>query len=439
MRRAMHFIETGNPQEGTFYDHPYMGQILLGTFLEISNYQNSSISTEPQSLENLYWLPRIFVGILAMIDTLLIYKIAQMKFNHKIALIAALLFSVMPFTWIFRRILLDSMLMPFLLGSILLAMYYGNSNGKRWLIPLSGVLLGIAIFTKIPVITFIPLVAWIVYQKQRKILDIFLVVIPSSMIPLMWPLNSLLSGHSDLFLKDVFWQIQRESSIFGITKFFLLIDPMLFVLGVCGIGYCIILKNKFVLFWAMPFFAFISLVGFKQYFHWIPLIPLFCMCGSFFIVSLCEKIKHNKIKTLIPASIIISGLIITGFVITQDASSSQFAALSYAIKNNSNETILASPVYSWVLEYFYNFQNTPNDYSYILYHPIEPKEFTMISDSHFLLDRTRGKNIQLVYDNSIPVVVFESNMNDNLIYGVSNFRFAIESSYIEIRHGVWES
>src|SRR5690242_15968241 len=82
----------------------------------------------------------------------------------------------MPMTWLLRRILLDSILMPFLLSSILFAVYYhhhnnntstkyskitSNKNKRIATILLSGIFLGLAIFTKIPAFTMIPLVGFL--------------------------------------------------------------------------------------------------------------------------------------------------------------------------------------------------------------------------------------------------------------------------------------
>ena len=76
------------------------------------------------SIEMLYLVPRVLIGLLAILDTFLVYKIAGRKYNNRtIALIASILFAVMPITWVLRKILLESLLLPLLLLSILLALY----------------------------------------------------------------------------------------------------------------------------------------------------------------------------------------------------------------------------------------------------------------------------------------------------------------------------
>ena len=141
-------------------------------------------SGDVASISMLYLIPRILMGILAVVDTFLIYKIADKRYGKKIALVSAALFAVMPISWIFRRILLDSILLPFLLLSILAALYSKDSKYKIPLVLLSGVFLGLAIFTKIPAFTIMPLVGSLVFfynHKRLKMLGLWL--IPAIMIP----------------------------------------------------------------------------------------------------------------------------------------------------------------------------------------------------------------------------------------------------------------
>src|SRR5919202_3682755 len=215
LRRAMYMIEYLSPQDPSSrfdhsqvstssYDHPYFGQLFLAGVFRLIGYPGL-LDPKPgdaiHSVEMLYFIPRVLMGLLAVVDTFLIYKIAEVRYNRKVAFIASILFAVMPITWITRRIVLDSILMPFLLSSILFAVYYnknnntttrkkdsknknniislgddddGSSNNSRSnnnnnkskknisLILLSGIFLGLAIFTKIPAFTMIPLVGYLI-------------------------------------------------------------------------------------------------------------------------------------------------------------------------------------------------------------------------------------------------------------------------------------
>jgi len=116
MRRAMHVLDGQSPQEGAFYDHPLFGQTFLAGVLGSIGYPHSlSPSADANSISMLYVVPRIIMGLLAVADTFLIYKIAGKRYGQNVAFVSAALFAVMPMSWIFRRILLDSILLPFLL------------------------------------------------------------------------------------------------------------------------------------------------------------------------------------------------------------------------------------------------------------------------------------------------------------------------------------
>jgi asparagine N-glycosylation enzyme membrane subunit Stt3 len=103
-------MEGLGPQEAYYYDHPFFGQIFLGAIFKIIGYPESlNPSADLHSIESLYQVPRVLMGILAVIDTFFIYKISERMYNRNVALFASILFAVMPSTWFTRMILLDSM------------------------------------------------------------------------------------------------------------------------------------------------------------------------------------------------------------------------------------------------------------------------------------------------------------------------------------------
>jgi hypothetical protein len=444
MRRAMNLIETGNPQESYLYDHPYFGQIILAGVLKISDYPPKEISTDASFLQNLYLIPRLFMGLLVILDTFLIYQIAKEKFEKNTALLSSTLFAVMPFTWIFNRILLDSLLLPFLLSSILLAIYFSKIKGHLWFAPLSGIMLGLAIFTKIPSFVFIPLLIWIIFQKRKNLKDVLFWIIPVLLIPLLWPAHSISLDQFDLWIKDLVWQSQRSNSVIDLFKHFILIDPILFVLGIGGIIYSGVARNKFVLLWFFPFMIFLSVIGFKQYFHWIPLIPIFCIASSIWLLNFPKHFKmiySQKIQKIIIGFILIFGFSSTILLISNDLSNNQFQALSFVLENyNDQSTLLASPVYSWILSDIFHNPNVPSDYSQILFEPPQTNHLTLIADPHFMLDLKRGVELQNAYNYTKSVKFFKGTVRefDTSVYPFSNMMMTLEEGPIDIRRGEWK-
>ena len=275
MRRAMHVMEGLGPQEAYYYDHPFFGQIFLGSILMVVGYpQSLSPSADLASIGLLYEVPRTLMGILAIIDTFLIYKISERLYNRNVALFASVLFAVMPTAWFTRMILLDSILLPFLLSSILLAVHTRtsksdnsdrrkNNYSNNILIVLSGILLGTAIFTKIPAFTIIPLIAFLIYRNNgRRLKGLVMWFIPVIAIPLLWPAQSITVGTFSSWTSDVLWQINRENAGLPWIVFLLAItDPFILVVGFAGLVYSFIRRDLFIILWILPFMTFLGFMG----------------------------------------------------------------------------------------------------------------------------------------------------------------------------------
>jgi hypothetical protein len=105
--------------------HPYFAQLLVAGALAIIGYPDSLHPSfgDVHSTETLWLVPRVLMGLLAVVDTFLVYIIDVLRYNNNrtIALIASILFAVTPFRWTIRRIWLESIQLPFLLCSILFA------------------------------------------------------------------------------------------------------------------------------------------------------------------------------------------------------------------------------------------------------------------------------------------------------------------------------
>jgi hypothetical protein len=387
MQRAMQVLEGEGLHEprnifAHFYDHPFFGQIFLAGMLGATGYPNSlpmPSLISINSIEMFYLVPRLFMGILAIIDTFLVYKISEYRYNRNVALIASILFAVMPATWLLRKILLESLLLPLLLSSILFAVYYSsrkmsnpsttadyvkmnldqkvktkNNNNFMILPMISGIFLGLAIFVKIPIITMTPLVAYLILSRRRdKSRRAFWVwIIPVILIPMIWPIYSILVGDFDQLLEDLAWntqrgQVQLDSAVSSILanslKYIFQIDPVIFSLGIAGIIFSEIKRDAFILLWAIPIIVFLFLINFVSFFHLIPLLPLFCIAAAKMTIDLSNRIKNIKVRKIIPFAIIsaigIFGLVSTTMLITSNVTSSYFKVYSFLVSYVANQTL----------------------------------------------------------------------------------------------------
>jgi hypothetical protein len=441
MRRAMHVLEGYGPQEASFYDHPYFGQLFLAGLLAITGYPDSlSISPSMQSIESLYAVPRVWMGILAVADTFLIYMISAGRYGKRVALISSILFAVMPITWLTRRVLLDSILLPFLLTSILFAIYAKSATGskKSALVLLSGIFLGTAIFTKIPIFTMIPLVGYLVYSSSMgfgkpKLLGLWF--IPVILIPMIWPIYSIANDRFDLWQRDVVWQTQRQSEGFAsIVRDFLFFDPVLLILGAAGFVYAAVKKELFVLLWLAPFVAFMSIIGYVQYFYWIPILPVFSIAGAKIIDKI--SIVRQRLPFAAIAAIGIFGLVSTALLVTTNVTSAQFEAAALVAGSVNNETtIVSSPVYSWIFIYVFDKEHSFTDYRDLLFHPVETRNMLLISDEHFKYNLGEGRQLQEAYDKTTNVAIFKGNVSNYDLgqYPYTNMAANYEGSNIEVR------
>jgi hypothetical protein len=476
MRRAMHILDGHGLQEmyDSFaaYEHPYFGPLFLAAVLGLIGYPHSLYSSpDAQSIEILHVIPRLLMGFLAVVDTFLIFKIAELRYNRKVGFIASLLFAVMPSTWLIRSIWLESIQLPFILSSILFAIYLNrqtknieNNNNENWhwkkilLIVLSGMSLGLAIFTKLPAFTMIPLVGFLILKNGNNRRNVLLLwIIPVILIPAIWPAYSIYAGQFSSWLQGVYFQTHRESHpLYESMYNFFKIDPVLLILGTVGLLFGAIKKDLLILLWVIPFLIFLLFIGYVSYYHLIPLIPAFCIGAARIIDYLPSKITNRKIQRTLYSGIVVGvgifGLVTTVMLITVNLNTFYFEAaafLSQHLTKNTNDTgnritVIANPFYLWIPQYVFHLRH-----DYVPYHGIESiktnKSF-LIVDNSFLHGIREDEKLQkissLLYGNKSSTIKF-GNLDENGVNIISNnISNSIQQkqvqNLIDIRHK-WES
>ena len=472
VRWALHYLAGLGPQERQLYDHPYFGQIFLAGVFKLIGYPDSlqpsanGSDNAGKSIETLWLVPRVLMGLLAVVDTFLIYKISEYRYNNrKVAFIASILFAVMPLSWLTRRIWLDNIQLPFLLSSILFAVYpysfkrnsskeveeeenndsnsssnssqgqINNNNAKRNIVTalLSGIFLGLAIFTKIPAIIMVPMVGFLIFtannsniinrdkgkatKENSKLRSIILFrsnknlkalglwFIPVILIPAIWPAYAMSVNQFDDWLNGVYYQTNRTtvklSPLFdGLSDLFG-IDPVLMILGAVGFIFMASVKRDILLLlWIIPFLIFYYLLGHFTFFYFNLLIPAFCIAAAGFIVEVSNKFTRKKLllrqQQILPFVIIsvigIFGFISTILLSTPNASSFQIKTAAFVAQylndnknissNNGNDrlTIISSQIYSWIFRYVFDDANALN---YRDYTSIKGDKYLLILDRYF--------------------------------------------------------
>ncbi len=457
LNRTVRVLQGESPQEPVtstgFYDHPYFGQLFLAGILKMIDYPylfNSSFNPiiNINSIENLYLFPRVLMGVLAVIDTFLIFKIVERRYDRRVAFVASVFFSVMPITWITRWILLDNIQLPFILSSILFSLYLVNKDGgklnyiknnKRSILLnlLSGVFLGLAIFTKIPAFAIIPVVSYFIYKNNTNKKYLILWFIPVILIPLIWPIYSVSANEFDLFMKGIAIQSNREEHVplFDFTgeqsdnplRILFAIDPVFMIIGVIGFIYAIIKRDILVLLWIIPFLIWLQYIGFVSFFHLMMLLPVFCISSAKLVVDLCTTIGNKVISiklvlSTIVLSIVIFGLFYTSQIITLNVNSSFFNLalfLTQHLPNNSDNVetervtlITGETTPSWI--YWQLLDKNVYTQPYWEKTPINTKMIMIVIEDGFYLwkddeqDKEHLQKIVHLYNNTKTVLSLES-------------------------------
>lgn len=504
MRRAMHVLEGMGAQDpvnrfdhaqdsSSSYDHPYFGPIFLAGVLGAIGYPKSVTFSSPpldalHTVMTLYLVPRILMGVLAIVDTLLIFKIAERRYNRTVAIIASILFAVMPLSWLTRRIYLDTILMPFLLSSILFALYRANNLSQKYnasirvrtLVPviLSGILLGLAIFTKTPAFAMVAVVGFLIYthnNKNWKVLGLWF--IPVILIPLIWPAYSIWVGQFNEWLNGALWQgTQRQQStlvskeqhqILGSFSSILAMDPVLVAAGIAGVVFVSMKKDFLLLLWLISFLIFGYLIGWISYFHFVLVLPVFCIAVAVLIDAVSKRIRRNKAiqQKLLVFAITLTigtfGLMSTIMLITNNFFLTQFGAAAFVAQNmqhisnysfdnkatnenntnsNNDVTIISSPIYTWL--FTYNF-----GYSHVFHtrdtSDIKTKKVILIVDAEYrhvlskieVEDQNQIERLQKIYDRANTVATFGDTgvRYDFKMYPYTNIRECEISPTTEIQ------
>jgi hypothetical protein len=420
IRRAMHVLSGFGPQEALLYDHPYFAQLFMAGVFYIINYPtvlNPTVDSV-ESIKMIFQVPRIIMAAIALVDTALVYLISKYWYNNRtIAIAASTFFAVMPFADPIRRVLLESVQLPFFLLSILFAVcskkisVTSSSNiDKRqvFFVMLSGVFLGLAIFTKIPIFTMIPLIVFIIYKNSKIKKILILWVMPVIIIPLLWPAYALYKSQLNLWFDGIHFQTHRGvQTMFDIIKYHFQNDPVLLSLGLIGIAFSVIKKDSFILIWTVPFIVFLYFVGFVSYWHIVPLVPLFCIAASSLIYNISQLIHYRNIQKALPFVLLLGISIYSIYaygavIMTSNNNSAHYHAVAFIVKylndnahdetgNNDKIFLISNPFYSWIPKYVFNLDNY-QAVDYLDNVSIKAKKVLMLLDSSW---EQRAKNNML--------------------------------------------
>jgi hypothetical protein len=96
----------------------------------------------------------------------------------------------------------------------------------------SGIFLGLSIFTKVPVVSIIPAIGFIVYTNTKNLKLFSLWIVPVITIPLIWPVYAISINEFNSWVDGVIYQTERkDTTIVDFVEKILNIDPVFLLLG----------------------------------------------------------------------------------------------------------------------------------------------------------------------------------------------------------------
>ncbi len=422
------------PRGAPHYDHPYFGRIFLASVLDFLGYPDI-VQPSPgkiESIEMLHLVPRTLLGVLAVVDTFLVYKIAERRYNKTVAIIASTLFAVMPSSWLLERILLDNLLIPFLLTSILFAVSIPKSklnkelDGRHQLllVSISGIFLGLAVFTKIPAFTFIPIAGFFVFRNTNRsfrLLGLWLGVI--ILIPSVWALLAASAGQFDSWVAGITEQAtgREDKPLVGSLQSFLRIDPVLLSVGAAAVVLLLLKKDMVPLLWVFPYLAFFYFLSFSDIVHMVMLLPPLCIGfarlldeGAKYLIS---RLRLRKLQRPLPYIILSPfatfGLLSISMLLVIDINSNYFLAYSYTVEylsSQEEQNASSNPIaiigrywtksFLWISQLVFD-----KDFIFIR---DDSAPFSSLSPQQIL-----DYNILLIADNRIMALAKENNSLDS--------------------------
>ena len=291
-------------------------------------------------------------------------------------------------------------------------------------------MLGLSIFTKAPMIAMMPLLIFYIYLYKRKIFQIFLFLIPTILIPLLWPIDAVFRGEFDQWTIGVISQLERQNgSILNALYDLYSIDPILLVMGLAGTIFAVVRRDLFLIIWIVPFLIIFSFfISYVNWFHLIPIFGLFCIASGVMIDWLIKRSSKARIIPISIISVVMAiGFVSTLILISTNISSFQYQSMAYIntllsktvespiqypdktisqpqitlnkvnqnidsrdatshylenknAPNNYSTVIISSPIYSWIYKYIYNYNSTFSSYT-------ENKEIKKENKVILVLDR----------------------------------------------------
>jgi hypothetical protein len=246
-----------------------------------------------------------------------------------------------------------------------------GNRGHFLTVLFSGVSLGLAIFTKIPAFTMIPIIGYLIWNSNRsRLASIGIWLIPAILIPSFWVFHAGSTDELDVWWNAISGQLHRENRPFFLALYdFFTLDPLITLIAIPSLIYSAIKRDVLVLLLIIPYFAFMYSIGYVVVFHILFFVIIICIAAANFLVDIqrfaAKKKYLQRISIIGIGTIFIFGLYSTTVKVTTDINLNYFGAASFIghylesnlknkshmLENNNGVGIVGNPFYFWIERY----------------------------------------------------------------------------------------
>ena len=235
--------------------------------------------------------------------------------------------------------------------------------------------MGCAVLVKIPSLVMIPLVLVLVWSAGRRrrpgrVLLLLLWLVPVILIAAVWPASAALEGEFDQWMNGVLLQTDRSNQIrLDALQYYtqvalvqgqdpdilthpailltaavqlFAVDPVLISLGVAGLAFAVVMRNRFLILWVVPVLLFFGSIGWVSWFHLGMLWTAMCIAAAALISGGIERASagvwgpRGQYTPLLTAAALVAaslGLSTSGVLVHWDATSAYSEAASFTLQN----------------------------------------------------------------------------------------------------------
>jgi hypothetical protein len=199
-------------------------------------------------------------------------------------------------------------------------------------------------------------------NNNRRLNVLGLWLIPVILIPSIWPAYNIAAGHFNQWRNGIVHQETRgiyykgDKILSNALNEFFQIDPILFVIGICGLFYVAIRKDIALVLWVIPYLIFLYFIVWTTYFHLLIIMPAFCIAAAVLLENISQAITRRIItiritsqKVLLPLSLLSS----SPFVIT--SAIGIFGLISSIMLITANHTFHNFVIFAFITQHLPDF------------------------------------------------------------------------------------